>query len=587
MIGSNGILCDDYDISYCEDNTKQHRDYPCLLTDKQGCPPKASDCEDGIQMFQKIPLKDEDPISYKCRPNDSECLNHGWYANIVATCKNCQKSNCCTINDGCSSCEPCPDNGCCSSDDSKILMNTKWKRKSNSESGPTMGCCYRGGNKFYYDGGSACSELVCAQGGSNAKWMELTYDVKSNDRVGSKKDVCSGDTSRIYVVTGESADKIDSYFKLDMSNSQKSDDVYILMNDISLPTTGDNIKYCSIVTTIKTDKYIYDKISIVPKDFGCYDFSDTYSQSLCEYNCLNKQSKDSLNTTESCSERCKPIKINDDYLSNNYIHASSTNFAFGGTTSCFCNGHEIENKLKTGNIKTKDASGKDISWVGIATPSWLTSPFSTNKPNQPISGADSIATRFGDGFGINCSSGPGGCGTCWELNTKDGKKVNGVVLDTCEDGNVYGNNWNWCTAQRPDLNTWTGNKGYSGHFPSFFKQIPWASTNTSTKDSSDLVYNSPNCYNSDGEFICKNMNMYPLHIDVAYQDYTEEQVSKNELWEKNNPKLKVKKITCPKEIKDLLYQNCGQNSGAPQTISEYCPGYKKSEIERWISLSEQ
>ena len=117
--------------------------------------------------------------------------------------------------------------------------------------------------------------------------------------------------------------------------------------------------------------------------------------------------------------------------------------------------------------------------------------------------------------------------------------------------------------------------------------IPIADTYTH-KDNR-MIWNSPDCFegkDSSGNFICTNMNYYPLHIDLAIQSVHDEILNKIGV-QKDNPKIRVTAKTCPREVTDVLHTHCGPKSNsnpgaeAPQTLHQYCPNCTAKDLS-WM-----
>ena len=179
------------------------------------------------------------------------------------------------------------------------------------------------------------------------------------------------------------------------------------------------------------------------------DWNDC-SNSTCIDNC-NKYTDNlkSLNVDTSvydCNDLCKSVNLND---SNLEVSASTTDFGFGAATSCMCNGQKLMKELsgESGNGAFKSngkSNGKYNSdaegyWVGVSNTIMDSIPFNTNVPAGTALGGPTIASRYGQKYTSNCSSGNGGCGTCWKLTNKENtdQSINAVVIDTCEDANAY------------------------------------------------------------------------------------------------------------------------------------------------------
>ena len=550
------------------------------------------DWNDGIGGWLKNEYSNKELL-----PPDIRIINKGYSVVPLFMCKTCGSHDCCTIEKGCKDCKDCPKDGCVKN--GKFSSGVIWKRTV-FDHNDIMGCCFGDGGQFY-GGPYNCTKNMCLDRGG--QWKELTFNntlfnnglLNSFNKFGDDKP-CSAPASTIIL---EDSKEQDNFQKNLESVGEEN---YSLINDWSPVKYSDDLNNVNtiIVKDNENNGYKYTRISIVPPGFGCRDFpkwTDTNNEKLynqCVSNCKNQtipgQSAfidPDKNSLHSCEKRCLPYDLNN--IDKEPIPASSTNFAFGGITACFCNGPNVTSSL----IELQPP------YIGIAAPSWLGTPFSTNQPGQPITGADSIATRYGDGFTTNCAAGVGGCGKCFEItidhspgSSIKGEIVYGVVLDSCEDSNVYGNNWNWCTSQRADTpeNIYSDpsnmyNVNYEGHYPKFFKNIPVANT-TSLSEDKRMNWSSPSCFNEKGEFVCKNMNYYPLHIDAAIQSLNTDQLDKIPL-KKDNPKVSVKQIECPVEVTKILKNNCGQDpSGAPEseTLDRYCPGYHKDDIYKWIDI---
>jgi len=481
-----------------------------------------------------------------CCPIGSECIRKATtypYAQCLPVCENQKNPTCCNKTHGCDNCDPIPQNGLCSN---KELNEHSFWIKSKK---PKKICCYEGSapTDMWYDDGNACSDLMCKSSGGT--WMNNSKCKKH------KKPFFVSDTKKYFTqITGSR---------------------YKLTKPISTSNTE-----CNEITVIEDTNHddMFTLTSIKPHYWSCPKFKqwDKTSVKSCVSNCKK------YNSSYSCDELCKPIDLTDEKL---IAKASTTDFAFGAATACMCNGSEIMNTLsgggKIGAKPWKDSQGE--YWVGVASPSWIQSPFNTNTPSGNSLGGSTIANRYGSKFTSNCSSGGGGCGTCWNLKSdatpnNPSKNINAVVIDTCEDANAYGNNYNWCVAQRPDAQNWTPNPGgtYSGHFPPFNEVLAPATTaGPMNKTSRKIDWSSPECFNGKGEFICKNMDMHPLHFDVAIQGIDPSVTSKMEIWKHStNPKVTASKIECPPELKtDVITKHCGSNANSTATPDEYCPGH--------------
>ena len=228
------------------------------------------------------------------------------------------------------------------------------------------------------------------------------------------------------------------------------------------------------------------------------------------------------------------------------VLSSTTDFAFGSSTACGCNGESVTQKLA------------DIKWVGVATPNWIGTPYKGTNGAQ-ADGADTYKGAQGETYYSNCASGSGGCGKCWQLTTTGdaniyGKiptetyTVNVVVLDTCEDANAYGNNYQWCVAAKNIPSTGINTNGYSGHDPSFGDDLRLGEWKV---NSTDAIWENADCYDQDGKFICTNMAGKALHFDFAIDDLDDTTV--NEMGVSIRV-LKASKATMPTLFQLHLFQ---------------------------------
>jgi hypothetical protein len=439
-----------------------------------------------------------------------------------------------------------PEGGNCE-DDKTFKIGSNWLK---SKKPLDKVCGYEGNGKYYYDNGAACSKLLCDQ--SNGHWMDIS-DVEFNSNL-----YVSDDDFSNYLVSSE--EKLSGQIVYDLNNTFTIDQ--------------DSKNTCDGTTSIiDKNNYIYTLVSNKPSDWYCPKFKkwDECSKDACIKNCENSTGY------SNCELLCEPVNLNDPNLE---VQASTTDFGFGAATSCMCNGKGIMDDLvnSTGEpFKTDEGY-----WVGVASPSWIQSPFNVNTYSGLATGGSTIASEYGQEYTSNCSIGNGGCGTCWELTRNDGKlgKINAVVIDTCEDKNAYGNNYNWCVAQRPDVYDFKPNPGgtYAGNWPDFYAELPLTSTNTSNADG-NMVWkaDADSCTDSSGNFICKNMDFYPTHFDVATQQIPNNIVDKIGMWhESTNPKVTAKRIPCPKKLKEeILTKHCGSNAKSSALPSEYCKGHGK------------
>ena len=540
-----------------DDSGKDYTDYkqvPCINKAATGGADSTSSAPASNlweQCFQKSnpPTVAECPIGTVCAagsdPNNpgrsewAQCIPHCDEANSVIT-------SCCNLESGCKNCISMPAGGNCEHTNTTFNKNTKWLKAKIDKI-----CTYPGSNgkNFYYDGGSACNETLCTSYGG--VWKSVTDPgVKFNSNVFVTKD----DLSNNFTAT-----------------TQKLNDKTVYNLDKEFDVPKDKCK--SITSVIDKNKNIYTLVSIKPSKWSCSSFSewDSCSENACISNCENNF------PTYNCAELCKPVNLQDPNLK---VQASTTDFGFGAATSCMCNGADIMKQLTNYNGSNEPYStGEKEYWVGVATPSWIQSPFDTDKISGIAGGGSTIANDYGDQYTSNCSIGNGGCGTCWKLtNNADSRQViNAVVIDTCEDKNAYGNNYNWCVAQRPDVMNWKPNPDatYAGNWPPFYAELPITTTNTLNGDNRmEWKSDSDACFDDKGNFICKNMDFHPVHFDVATQNVPAGLVKRIGIWpESTNPRVTAERIQCPKKLKEeILNKHCGSNAGSTATPKQYCPG---------------
>ena len=268
------------------------------------------------------------------------------------------------------------------------------------------------------------------------------------------------------------------------------------------------------------------------------------------------------------------------------IEASTTNFGFGANTSCGCNGQRLEKQLA------------NLGYVGVATPNWLQSTYNTNVTGS-ANGESTPKDMRGTDYTSNCSSGPGGCGKCFELTTTDtvrvkgqqnptapGKTIKTVVLDTCEDRNAYGNNYQWCVASTASEAANTNN--YSGGSPettSWGKDLRFG---TFSEDNGVTTWNpSSDCTNDKGEWTCKNVAGSPIHFDFAIQNLLKDpevlkKVNPDIDWSTwDNPVVTAKPIQCDPKVLETLQGSCGGLAADGSTPDQpdygtclyYCPPF--------------
>jgi hypothetical protein len=286
------------------------------------------------------------------------------------------------------------------------------------------------------------------------------------------------------------------------------------------------------------------------------------------------------------------------------IKASTTNFGFGGNTSCACNGHELESELA------------NIGYVGVASPNWLQQTYNTTTTGQ-ADGKSTPQDMKGTDYVSNCSVGAGGCGKCFELTVTDeiditgqqnlvklksgggnakNQKIKTVVLDTCEDRNAYGNNYQWCVAASGLDQAIDTKNAVTSEGQEWSKQLRFG-TFTTDNDSGVSTWNPPSdCIDSDGNWICTNLANAPLHFDFGIQNFlgkknqdgtfpTEVQAALNNInpnidWSTwDNPVVTAKPIECDPKVLSTLQGQCGANAslkdGKPnqQTCLYYCPPF--------------
>ena len=346
---------------------------------------------------------------------------------------------------------------------------------------------------------------------------------------------------------------------------------------------------------------------------------------MCEINDDNSFNKVSWNSFPNYAPSPKPVegtgfKINeftpDKWPKDKTIVASTTNYAFGGGTSCACNGPKLSNELA------------NLGYVGVATPDWLQQTFNTQQTGT-AAGGEAPTMLLGTKYASNCSSGSGGCGKCFELTVIDGEKpplynipipnnpgqyntqqspaklLNGkkqttikvVNLDTCEDRNAYGPNWQWCNAAK-DINP-TDTFNFSGNNPpkSWGSKLRYGRF-YSNSDLKNTVWVPPSdCIDTDGNWICTNLAGAPIHFDFAIASFlkSDPQNLLNKInpdidWTKwKNPIVHARPINCDNCVIDILKKYCGGNLNDPpdkSTCISYCAPFNKkpgdkNEIPFW------
>lgn len=223
---------------------------------------------------------------------------------------------------------------------------------------------------------------------------------------------------------------------------------------------------------------------------------------------------------------------------------------------------------------------------------------------------------YGTKYVSNCSSGAAGCGKCFELTVidneepplwkipsgqgqtdsqqnpaklKNGKKettLKVVNIDTCEDRNSYGPNWQWCNAAK-DVNP-TDTFNFSGNVPpkEWGKKLRFGRFYTDSNLEDTIWVPPSDCVDKDGNWVCTNLAGAPIHFDFGVAKLLKS--DPNKLLEKvnsdidwttwNNPIVHVRPIECDSNITDILKSKCGANATDPPDISTcmyYCPPYNK------------
>jgi len=264
------------------------------------------------------------------------------------------------------------------------------------------------------------------------------------------------------------------------------------------------------------------------------------------------------------------------------IFASTTDFGFGAQTACGCNGDAVVKQLE------------GMGWAGMATPVWMGTPYLNSIPTPVVKGGDSCSASelVDQDEPRNCSIGSGGCASCWKLTptgdpniygvTPEASEIGsvyGVVLDGCEASNSYGNNTQWCVPYKGipkggiDLSGEDcPGKCCSDDANPILKSKYDAEQVFGTWTQSDKLFNwnAPECYDSDGNWICTNVAGYGYHFDFATQDLGDKAP-----WKPGtNPIVKAEKIECPDEVTDILRSKCGKNSetSGPFDCDSYCNG---------------
>ena len=276
------------------------------------------------------------------------------------------------------------------------------------------------------------------------------------------------------------------------------------------------------------------------------------------------------------------------------VKATTTNFGFGGNTSCGCNGNLLSHELaKSG-------------YVGVATPDWLQSTFNTTTSGV-ASGVSTPAKLSGTAFVSNCSSGSGGCGQCFELTTtgepnidekKEGKTVSDtpqgktakvVVLDTCEDRNAYGNNWQWCIAATGVPKDGINTASYSGTDLPTDKggdKVRFGVFKTDDKSGTTKWVPPAECIDKNGKWVCTNLAGAPLHFDFGFQTLTDDDKKYlPNIWDGGaNPVVTAKPIACDPQVIPTLQTGCGGNVKTTPDLSVcryYCPTAQGATLPHW------
>eukprot|EP00928_Gymnodinium_smaydae_P047079 TRINITY_DN3140_c0_g2_i1.p1 TRINITY_DN3140_c0_g2~~TRINITY_DN3140_c0_g2_i1.p1 ORF type:complete len:548 (-),score=100.84 TRINITY_DN3140_c0_g2_i1:194-1747(-) len=257
------------------------------------------------------------------------------------------------------------------------------------------------------------------------------------------------------------------------------------------------------------------------------------------------------------------------------LKSSTTDFGFGSSTACGCNGKQATLELAK------------YGWIGAASPDWIAAPFLTTS-GQPALGGSTFTGYRGTTYYSNCANGVGGCGKCWELKTTGEPNIYGkkpdkqysakiVMLDICEDRNAYGNNYQWCLAAKNVPEGGVDTKSYSGDCANNVCGFKDNIRLGKFKREGNLTKYSINECVENGRWVCTNMAGYPLHFDFAIQQMDDDFIRKLGVWPKStNPIVSAKPIQCPKVVTDSLQNNCGGN--AKKTLKEglgvcmyYCP----------------
>jgi len=266
------------------------------------------------------------------------------------------------------------------------------------------------------------------------------------------------------------------------------------------------------------------------------------------------------------------------------VVSSTTNFGFGADTACVCNGSKLAERLAK------------LGWVGTATPDWMLTPFLQKGNAANATGDATPEESYGKPYYSNCASGKGGCGKCWKLEVisknpiggsdKDlkkeniGKPVYAVGIDSCEDRNAYGNNYQWCVAAGQNQETPYNTKGWSGNWP---KGSPSGMSIIQGKFNIDNPKYADWTASCQEDNSCKNLAGFKGHFDIGIQQLSPELQELAIPWLKENQDLsgynynwnnlivRATPIECPDAVKDSFKSSCGGNSTLDQSKCFYCP----------------
>ena len=135
--------------------------------------------------------------------------------------------------------------------------------------------------------------------------------------------------------------------------------------------------------------------------------------------------------------------------------------------------------------------------------------------------------------------------------------VNVVVLDTCEDRNDYGNNYQWCVAAKgvPKGGISTGT--YAGHTPPFAHYLRGGEFTITSKEA---LWGQADCFDESGNWLCTNMAGEPLHFDFAIQELDDDRIEELGVWPKHtNPKVLASKRACFPVLALVLLTDINKN----------------------------